>query len=120
MRAKLLTCNVAGCTKLLGRQAAAVVRREADLVALQEIRPSTVERWREALADAGLPFAVDSSTFVGPRRLFNLTAARWELTELPGIGAPQPERVLSAVAESPAGQIEIHNAHTRPPPPTDW
>ena len=116
MRVKLLTWNVAGRTKLLPEQIAAVARREADLVALQEIRPSTVERWREALAEAGLGHALDSARFIGRRRLFNLTASRWELTELPAIGAPQPERVLSAVSESPRGQIEIHNAHIPPAP----
>ncbi len=116
MRAKLLTWNVAGRTKLLGEQVAAIVRREADLVALQEIRPSTVGPWREALAAAGLPYAVDSSAFIGSRRPFNLTASRWELTELPAIGAPQPERVLSVVGESPAGQLEIYNAHIPPAP----
>ena len=38
---KLLSWNVAGRTKLLGDQIAAVARREPDLVCLQEIRPST-------------------------------------------------------------------------------
>jgi len=103
MRAKLLSWNVAGRTKLLEEQVAAVARQEADLVALQEIRPSTSSRWREGLAAAGLRFAIDSSAFLGARRLFNLTACRWELIELPGVGAPQPERVLSGVAASPLG-----------------
>ncbi len=116
MRAKLLSWNVAGRTKLLEEQVAAVARQEADLVALQEIRPSTSSRWREGLAAAGLRFAIDSSAFLGARRLFNLTACRWELIELPGVGAPQPERVLSGVAASPLGQIELHNAHIPPAP----
>ena len=116
MSVKLLTWNVAGRTKLLPDQIAAVSRRESDLVALQEIRPSTVEAWRDALAGDGLPHALDSATFIGRRRLFNLTVSRWELTELPAIGAPQPERVVSAVSESPYGQIEIHNAHIPPAP----
>ena len=38
---KLLSWNVAGRTKLLGEQIAAVARQEPDLVCLQEIRPST-------------------------------------------------------------------------------
>lgn len=114
MRIKLLTWNVAGRTKLLPDQIAAACRREADLVALQEVRPSTVAAWRTALAEAGLTHAIDSAAFLGRRRLFNLTAGRWELTELPAIGAPQPERVASAVSESPRGQIEIHNAHVPP------
>lgn len=113
-RLKLLSWNVAGRTGLLGEQIAAVERREPDLVTLQEIRPSTVDRWRDGLARAGLAFALDSSALLGRRPLFNLTASRWELTELPAVGAPQPERVLSAVSEYPPGRIEVHNAHVPP------
>jgi len=114
---KLLTWNVAGRTGIADDQIAAVARREPDLVALQEIRPSTVGRWREGLqAAAGLDFALDSSAAIGKRRLFNLTLSRWELTEQPAIGAPQPERVLSALSDSPRGLIEIHNAHIPPAP----
>lgn len=115
MALTLLSWNVAGRTKLLGEQVAAVSRREADVVALQEIRASTVGPWREALARDGLRFALDSSALT-TRRLFNLTASRWELTELPPIGAPQPERVLSAVTELPGRQLEIHNVHIPPAP----
>lgn len=110
----LLSWNVAGRVALLPEQIAAVRRREADFVCLQEIRRSTAGPWREALAADGLDNSLDSSGFASGRRLFNLTASRWELTELPAIGAPQPERVLSAVSESPAGQVEIHNAHVPP------
>lgn len=60
--------------------------------------------------------ALDSSDLAAPRRLFNLTASRWELTPLPGVLAPQPERVLCAVAEAPFGQVEVHNAHIPPAP----
>jgi exonuclease III len=116
MSLKLLSWNVAGRTKLLDRQIAAVERREADVVALQEIRASTVGPWAEALAASGLSFALDSSAFAGSRRLFNLLVSRWELTELHAIGAPQPERVVSAVADSPHGPLEIHNAHIPPAP----
>src|SRR3954451_12030082 len=116
MALDLLTWNVAGRVPLQPQQAAAVARLGPDVVTLQEIRPSTADAWRGALADAGLGHAVDSSRFRNGRRLFNLTAARWELTELPPIGAPQPERVLSAICESPAGPIEVHNAHIPPAP----
>jgi exonuclease III len=59
---------------------------------------------------------VDSSAVRGGRRIFNLTAARWPLAELPPIGAPQPERVLGAICESPAVEFEIFNAHIPPAP----
>jgi exodeoxyribonuclease III len=116
MRISLLTWNVAGRVGVQPRQAAAVVRHEPDLVALQEVRPSTLPAWREALADEGLAHAVDSATFRRTRRIFNLTASRWPLVELPNVGAPQPERVLSALCESPAGPIELRNVHIPPAP----
>jgi exonuclease III len=114
MRITLLVWNVAGRTALQPNQAGAVERQEPDLVALQEVRPSTLPCWREALAAEGLGQCLDSGAFRDGRRLFNLTASRWELNPLPLLGAPQPERVLSAVSESPVGQIEIHNAHVPP------
>lgn len=114
MTIALLTWNVAGRTTLLAEQIAAVGRREPDVVCLQEVRPSTVGPWRAALAEEGLTHALDSSGFRGGRRLFNLTVARWPLGELPAVGAPQPERVLSCVADSPAGPIDLHNAHVPP------
>lgn len=113
---KLLTWNVAGRVALLERQAAAVERAEPDLVCLQEVRASTAPRWRAALEQIGLPHVADSSAFIGTRRYFVLTASRWELTELPAIPGPYPERVLSVVAESDAGQLELHNAHVPPAP----
>lgn len=114
MSLKLIAWNVAGRTRLQPEQARAVARQEADLVCLQEVRASTAPRWREALADAGLPHALDSSEWSGGRRLFNLTASRWELTELPPLGAPQPERILGTVCDSQAGLIEVFNAHIPP------
>ena len=113
-RLKLLSWNVAGRTRLLPDQIAAVLRREADIVALQEVRASTAGRWAAALAGAGLGFALDSAAVAAGRRLFNLTASRWPLDELPPIGAPQPERVLSVLTESPFGVVEVHNAHIPP------
>jgi exonuclease III len=111
---KLLSWNVAGRTKLLGDQLAAVVRQEPDLVCLQEIRPSTRDAWAEALAEAGLPHALDSGEFRNERRLFVLTVSRWPLSELPAIPAPHPERVLSTVVETPHGLLDLHNAHVPP------
>ncbi len=111
---KLISWNVAGRTQLLADQARAVARQEPDLVCLQEVRPSTAPRWARTLAEAGLAHHLDSREFRNNRRLFNLTAARWPLTELPAIPAPFPERVLSAVVDAPAGDLELHNAHVPP------
>jgi exonuclease III len=87
------------------------VRQEPDLVCLQEVRPSTAPHLTEALGGAGLGHAAESGEFRNGRRLFNLTVSRWPLVTLPAIGAPFPERVLSLVAETPSGPLELHNAH---------
>ncbi len=100
----------------MDRQAQGVARREPDIVCLQEVRVSTAPRWREALAAAGLRFALDSSELAAPRRLFNLTACRWELRPMLGILAPQPERVFGAKGASPWGELEVWNAHIPPAP----
>ncbi|MDQ2675393.1 MAG: endonuclease/exonuclease/phosphatase family protein [Actinomycetota bacterium] len=113
---KLLTWNVAGRTGVMDRQAEAVARREPDVVCLQEVRASTASRWREALGRVGLGFAIDSGELAPPRRLFNLTACRWEVRPLLGILAPQPERVFGGWAETPWGELEIWNAHIPPAP----
>ncbi len=113
---ELLSWNVAGRTKLLGKQIAAVGRRGPDIVCLQEVRASTVGPWGQALSEEGLTEILDSSAFASGRRLFNLTATRWPITELAPVGVPQPERVLSTLIDSPAGLIELHNVHIPPAP----
>jgi exonuclease III len=75
------------------------------------VRPSTAPRLRRTLADVGLEHAADSSQFRNGRRLYNLTASRWPLVELPAIPGPFPERVLSTVVELPGDLLELHNAH---------
>ncbi|MDX6587136.1 MAG: exodeoxyribonuclease [Solirubrobacterales bacterium] len=100
----------------MDRQAEAVARREPDIVCLQEVRASTAPQWQRAFETIGLEHALDSSELVAPRRLFNLTASRWGLKSLTGILAPQPERVLGVVTDSPWGRLEIWNAHIPPAP----
>ncbi len=108
---KLITWNLAGRTRDLADQAAALARQEPDLVCLQEVRPSTAPYLGEALAGVALEHVADSSRFRNGRRLYNLTASRWPVVELPAIAAPFPERVLSLVVEHPDGLLELHNAH---------
>jgi len=111
---KLISWNVAGRSGVLEAQAEALARQEPDLICLQEVRATSLPRWREALTAIGLGELGDSSEFIGSRRFFNLAASRWPLRALPGIGAPQPERVLSLAAETPHGPLELHNVHVPP------
>lgn len=111
---KLISWNVAGRSRVLADQAAALARQEPDIVCLQEVRATSLPRWRAALESMGLDRVADSSEFIGGRRFFCVTASRWEPIELPAIPAPHPERVLSLVVDTSHGDLELHNAHVPP------
>ena len=56
----VLTWNVAGRVRTVEAQAEAMASQPADVVALQEVRLSSLEPWRAALARLGFPFVVSS------------------------------------------------------------
>ena len=110
-RLKLLSWNVAGHRLKMPAQAEAVSRHEPDVVALQEVTEERRSHWSHHLREDGLEHFADSSYLLSGRPKQTFVASRWPLVTLPAIPAPQPERVLSVVIESPWGQIEVHNAH---------
>ena len=135
---RVLSWNVAGRADKLPAQLEAVLGREADVVALQEISGRTHAAWREGLTKAG--FAVVSSAELAElpyppppyypqikqaqihRKNFNLTAARHPIEALPGLSFNDPEEARLAFPEkfvaaevSLAGEpVEVHNAHAPP------
>lgn len=119
---RLISWNVAGKAWCLPDQVAALAARNPDIVALQEVRPSTAPRLVEALRDAGLPYALESATRarVHDRRYGVLLASRWPLTPLPEMDIPYQERALSAVAATPWGAVELHTAHIPPGEGNGW
>ncbi|MEZ4495151.1 MAG: endonuclease/exonuclease/phosphatase family protein [Dehalococcoidia bacterium] len=127
---RLITWNVNGRTKRLEDQLRAIRFRRADLVALQEITPTTLARWGEGLADIGLPHVIDSFALRTDRyrqkgkhrRLGQIIAARWPIRPLDptDIEIPWTEKVLSGITRSPWGPIEIHNAHIPPGASHGW
>src|SRR3954447_14101814 len=105
--AKVLTWNVAGRVRTVELQAEAMASEPCDVVALQEVRLSSLEPWRASLARLGFPFVVTSLDGHDPlvrlapeRRLGVLIAGRSPVEALPGpAGLPWPERVLCASTE---------------------
>ncbi len=92
-------------------QAEAVSRHEPDIVALQEVTEERRTHWSDHLREDGLEHFTDTSELLSGRPKQTFIASRWPLVTLPAVAAPQPERVLSVVIDSPWGQIEVHNAH---------
>src|SRR3954451_12764720 len=101
---RVLTWNVAGRVRTVEAQAEAMASEPADVVALQEVRLSSLEPWRAALARLGVPFLASSWAAHDPlvhlapeRRLGVLIAGREPVDPLPApAGVPWAERVLCA------------------------
>jgi exonuclease III len=102
--ATVVTWNVAGRVRGVPEQAAALADQPADVIALQEVRLSSLGPWREALAALGFEHVVTSLDAHDPavrlppdRRLGVLVAGRAPVEPL-GLppGVPWPERVLCA------------------------
>ena len=114
---RLISWNVNGRVTSLSKQCSALHKRCPDVVALQEIRPTTATPWREQLAQSGLQYSVDSFVLQSSpqgmkrRQYGEILASRWPLSPCPPVAfpVPWPERVLSALLESPWGTIEVHN-----------
>jgi exonuclease III len=124
----LISWNVNGRVTRLGAQSHALHQRHPDLVALQEVVPTTVAQWRAHLAHSGLVYCVDSFALQDQapterhRRYGELLASRWPLTPLPptAVAVPWPERMLSAVLASPWGTIELHTTGIPPGVSHGW
>jgi endonuclease/exonuclease/phosphatase family metal-dependent hydrolase len=105
-----------------------VLRREADVVALQEITTATHDAWLEHLSSAGyevlstLPLLDIHYPPPIKRTYCNILAARYPITPLPGLSFPDPEqrrvafpeKYLAARIVCDGASIDVHNAHIPP------
>lgn len=116
---RLISWNVAGRVGKLPRQVEGLMDHLPDVVALQEVTATTVPLWRSELEDrqynvmTSFDLAENHSELVGGRKYGVLLASRWPVqalapTEFP---IPWPERVVSAIVDTPWEEIECHNAH---------
>jgi exonuclease III len=126
---RLISWNVNGRVTNLGKQSQALRDQCPDVVALQEILPTTVVNWREQLVLNGLPYSADSFVLQGSllggtrrRRYGEMLASRWPLSPFSptAFPVPWPERVLSALLQSPWGTIEVHTTGIPPGVSNGW
>jgi len=107
---RVLTWNVAGRLSRLDEQAARVLHHDADVVCLQEVIPSALERWRARLEGDGYAVLASPVSPAAPRvhRLGVLVAGRpaVALAEQPAV--PWPERLLCAVLHPPGWSRALH------------
>src|SRR3954470_20774865 len=111
--ARILTWNLAGRVKAIEPQVVAVTDQEWDVVCLQELTTSTIERWTEALSDAGLHVAVSTLEpgASGSRRLAVAIASRQPLAVVDVPGLPWPERHLAVRTTVDGIDTEVHTLH---------
>jgi exonuclease III len=102
---RLVSWNVARKLQLLPEQAAHVISRRPDVVALQEVTASSAPLWAQALATIGLEHVALSPARLKRHR--TLLAAREAIEPVEVVPAPWPEAVLSA----DVGGIRIHVCH---------
>jgi exonuclease III len=113
---RLLSWNVNRAVAKLDAQADAVLAREPDVVALQEVTATTLGRWRERL-DGYLPHTVcplDGAPLdrvpAGPRRLAPLVASRRPLSLLAAPAVPWAETVACAKVAGEPG-FDLYDLH---------
>jgi exonuclease III len=116
---RIVSWNVARRSSRLAEQAAALARREPDVVALQELTDRTLALWRAALDRLGLVHVRASLDRADPRRVPAarrrggvLLGSRTPLADASTLPVPWPETAIAAVASSVAtGPVELHCVH---------
>ena len=126
MTIKLMSWNINGRTdkKVLGDQLSKIKNENADILALQEVKPKILERFKKELAESGLRHVETRSatqSYTSKARDSSLLiASRWEVKQIEIAKVPWEESVLSVVINSPRGEIEIHTTHIPPGSSNGW
>jgi exonuclease III len=116
---RVVSWNVARRSKRLAEQAAALARREPDVVALQEVTSRTLPLWGAALETIGIAHVRASLDRADPARVPAarrstgvLLGSRTPLGDASALPVPSPETAIAAIS-SPAGigAVELHCVH---------
>jgi exonuclease III len=109
---RLVTWNVAGRVRRRPDQVEALLAQAPDVVALQEVSPTTLGDWRQDLEAAGYAVRTSLDRFVrrpGQRRpLGVLVAGRTPLRAGPRVAVPWPERLLVVRVDG----VLVYNLHS--------
>ena len=115
----VLSWNVAGRVRSVPAQATALADQDADVVALQEVRVTSMGAWRTALGELGFGHVLTTLDTHDPlvklepdRRLGVLLASRQPTEPLPGPEVPWPERLLLARVKLGGRTVEVCNLHS--------
>jgi len=116
---RVVSWNVARRSSRLAEQAAALARREPDVVALQEVTSRTLPLWRAALVTIGIAHVRASLDRADPARVPAarrstgvLLGSHTPLGDASALPVPWPETAIAAVSSSAdTGAVELHCVH---------
>jgi exonuclease III len=126
---RFMSWNVGRRVGRLPDQIEALKKLQPDVVALQEVTPSTASLFFKVLPTIGLyniadsfSLAQDKEILKGPRHYGELIASCWPLSSIlpTRFRIPWPERILSVEINSPVGLIECHTTHIPPGASNGW
>ena len=126
---KIISWNVAYRVRKQQLQLDALISREPDIIALQEITSRTLQLWEEGLRKVGYKHITSSfnlnsknDDFTGPRRYGILVASRWPIDSVDqhSLVIPWRERLVSVLIHSPNVDFELHVAYIPPGSSNGW
>ena len=124
---KIISWNLNGRVRCVADQLRALHRRSPDVVAVQEVRESTLSNLQAGFARFGLVHCADSLEGAnprrkpaGPRRIGVMVASRWPLEVLSAPPIQWQERLLSVRVSMPRAHAEVHTTHVPPGATNGW
>ncbi len=125
---KILSWNTAKRLKKVTLQTDFLKECDSDIIALQEILPSTEAAFRKLLKPdypfiiSSFDLAKDRSILVNKRMFGQILASKYQLNPLNPylFNVPWPERVLSASVKVGAMSFDIHTTHIPPGSSNGW
>lgn len=123
---KLISWNTNGRIKQAKKQIETILGRKPDVVALQEVRRSSIQTLKKELASRGFSHirttvGMAAGRRKGPRATGVLITSQFSLRSTDfGLSVPWREKALSVIVSAPEGQIEIHTVHVPPGSQNGW
>lgn len=125
-RMKLISWNTAARSGRAAEQAEAMLARDPDVVALQEVTPTSFPILKSRLSAGGLHHLVSAVPTNRPsdrsRATGVMIACRFALSESPAGVSPRsrPEKAITAMVDSPIGPTELTVVHVPPGSSHGW
>ena len=125
---RVVSWNTAKRVQRTEEQSAYIKKFEADIIALQEVLPSSETKWRDQLSRdyahiiSSFELAPDTAVLKKKRMFGQIIASKFPLTPIPPnqMQVPWQERVLSVQLHAPGRDIRLLTTHIPPGASNGW